>query len=259
MGDRYYIMSLERGLKILETFGKSGNRLTLSEVANSCKLNKTAAKRFLYTLCALGYLNRDANKKYYLSTKILSLGFEFLNSSDLRSISKPHIDDLSSEINRTINLGVLDDLNVLYLYRKEVTRYLKYYLYAGSKLPVYCTAMGKILLAGLSDDDLKDRISRMTLKPITTKTITSKQKLWYEIIKTKKRGYSICDRELSLDLYSMAVPLLNDQKKEVAAINVTMDSRETEKEKTQKILEKIIKKGLSLSETLGYHGPYPKI
>jgi IclR family pca regulon transcriptional regulator len=258
MRDRKYIISLERGLKILEIFGESARRLTLTEVASASSLNKTAAQRFLHTLCTLGYLTRDENKKYQLSTKILSLGFSFLNSSDLRSVCKPHIDTLSSEINRTVNLGVLDGFEVIYLYRKEVTRYLKYDLYAGSRLPAYCVSIGKILLAGLKDDDLKDRIDRMTLNPITRKTVTSKQKLWDEIMQTRKRGYSICDRQLSMDLYSMAVPLINDQQDVIAAVNVTMDPRESEMEIKRKIAGKLINTGLSLSKILGYHGPYPK-
>jgi len=258
MRDRKYIISLERGLKILEIFGQSARRLTLTEVASACTLNKTAAQRFLYTLCTLGYLTRDENKKYQLSTKILSLGFSFLNSSDLRSVCKPQIDALSAEINRTVNLGVLDGFEVIYLYRKEVTRFLKYDLYAGSRLPAYCVSIGKILLAGLKDEDLKDRIDRMTLNPITRKTITSKHKLWDEIMQTRKRGYSICDRQLSMDLYSMAVPLINDRQDVIAAVNVSMDPRESEMEIKRKIAQKLINTGLSLSKVLGYHGPYPK-
>jgi IclR family pca regulon transcriptional regulator len=258
MRDRKYIISLERGLKILETFGESARKLTLTEVASACSLNKTAAQRFLYTLCTLGYLTRDENKKYQLSTKILSLGFSFLNSSDLRSVCKPHIDRLSTGINRTVNLGILDGLEVIYLYRKEVTRYLKYDLYAGSRLPAYCMSIGKILLAGLTDKDLKDRIDRMTLSPITRKTVTSKLKLWDEIMQTRKRGYSICDRQLSMDLYSMAVPLINERQEVIAAVNVTMDSRERNMRIKRKIAQKLINTGLLISKILGYHGPYPK-
>jgi IclR family pca regulon transcriptional regulator len=258
MRDRKYIISLERGLKILEIFGESARRLTLTEVASACSLNKTAAQRFLYTLCTLGYLTRDENKKYQLSTKILSLGFSFLNSSDLRSVCKPHIDSLSAEIDRTVNLGILDGFEVIYLYRKEVTRYLKYDLYAGSRLPAYCVSIGKVLLAGLNEKDLKDRIERMTLNPITRKTVTSKPKLWDEIMQTRKRGYSICDRQLSMDLYSMAVPLINERQEAIAAVNVAMDPRESEMEIKRKIAQKLINTGLSLSRILGYQGPYPK-
>jgi IclR family pca regulon transcriptional regulator len=119
-------------------------------------------------------------------------------------------------------------------------------------------SIGKILLAGLTDEDLKDRIDRMTLNPITRKTVTSKQKFWDEIMQTRKRGYSICDRQLSMDLYSMAVPLINDRQEAFAAVNVTMDSRESEMEVKRKIAQKLINTGLSLSRILGYHGPYPK-
>jgi len=254
-----FVKSLGRGLGILEIFGNSTQRLTLTDVAKLSKLNKTATMRFLQTLCALGYLKRDVDKKYFLSTKILSLSFGFFNTSKLRSISKPHVDDLSSDLNKTVNLAILDDYEALYLYRKEVVRYLKYDLYDGSRLPAYCTSVGKVLLAGLDDSELKKRISGMNLKPITTKTITSKITLWNDIMGTRKRGYSICDRELSMDLYSMAVPLINDKGKVVAAINATMDARDGNSQMRKIVLEKLIQKGRLISELLGYRGPYPKL
>jgi IclR family pca regulon transcriptional regulator len=124
MPDRNYIHTIERGLKILEIFGTSARKLTLTEVADLCRMNKTAVNRFLHTLCILGYLNRDEMKRYSLSPRVLSLGFAYLNSSNLRSVCKPHIDELSAELNQTVNLAILDDLYAIYLYRKERKRFL---------------------------------------------------------------------------------------------------------------------------------------
>lgn len=257
MRDNNYIKSLERGLRILEIFGELSRPLTLTEVANLSKLNKTATQRFLHTLSSLGYLNRDENKRYSLGVKILSLGFHFLNSSNLRTMAKPYVDELSSELDKTVNLSVLDNLYMLFLYRKEVRRFLKYDLQAGSKLPAYCTASGKILLAGLTDEELRTRIGEMEFHQITPKTITSKEILWEEIMKARKRGYSICDRELSMDLYSIAVPLINGQKKIVAAINVSLEAKDKDSLNKEKIITKLIKKGELISHILGYQGPYP--
>ena len=258
MRDNNYIKSLERGLRILEIFGESSRLLTLTKIANLSNLNKTTTQRFLHTLCSLGYLNREEGKRYSLGTKILSLGFSFLNSSNLRTMVKPYLDEFSCELNKTVNLAVLDNLEILFLYRKEVKKFLNHDLQAGSKLPAYCTASGKILLAGLSDEELNKRISEMEFYQVSPKTITSKDRLWEEIIKTRKRGYSICDQELSMDLYSLAVPLINVQGKIVAAFNVSLEARDKEKLDIETIITKLIKKGELISHALGYQGPYPQ-
>ncbi|MBI5589647.1 MAG: helix-turn-helix domain-containing protein [Deltaproteobacteria bacterium] len=257
MPDRSFISTIERGLKILEIFGTAARGLTLTEVADSCQMNKTAASRFLYTFCDLGYLSRDENKRYFLSPKILSIGFGYLNSSSIRSICKPHIDQLSSELNTTANLAILDDTDVIYLYRREVKRYLNYDLYDGSKLPAYCTSPGKVLLAGLKDDELKNRIARMTLEPITRKTITSKEDFWEEMVRTRNRGYAISDRELSMDLCSVAVPLIDGQEMVVASINMTTASDDVKNTFNETVVSKLLEKGRLISKLLGSRKPYP--
>jgi len=257
MRDKNYIKSLERGLRILEILGQSSRPLTLTQIANLSELNKTATQRFLYTFCSLGYLNRGENKSYVLGARVLSLGYSFLNSSNLATMSKPYLDELSSEVNKTVNLAILDNVETLFLYRKEVRRFMKPDLASGSKLPVYAGALGKILLAGLGDKELENRLGQMKLHPITAKTITSKKGLWEEIKKTRKRGYSVCDQELSMDLYSVAVPLINGQGEVVAAINVSMEASYKASADIEKIIWKLTKTGQMVSSILGYQGPYP--
>lgn len=259
MNDRNYIISIERAFKILEAFCTPNTELTLTEISNICLLNKTTTNRFLNTLTKLGYLIRDENKRYSLSPKIMSLSYGYLNASSLRSVSKQLIDELSTEIEETVNLGILYDINVIYLYRKEVSSYLKHELYDGSFLPAYCTSLGKILLAGLSDDELSERISKMNLKPITSRTITDKNELYKNILEARKKGFCIADRELSMDLFAVAVPIIDARGKVVAGINVTMSANEDPKEGFQKKLEQLIIKGSSISSMFGYLGNYPKL
>lgn len=258
MGERDHITSLERGLGILETVGGSFKPLTLTEVATRAKLSKTTTQRFLNTLCAVGYIERDDSKRYILTRKILSLGFNFLTISNLTKIARHHIDELSSMLQRTVNLAVLDGFEIVYLYRKEVTRFLKYDLGPGSRLPAYCSSAGKILLAGLDDEALESLIHQHQLLPVTPKTITSNSLLLKEIKQTRERGYSICDRELSMDLYSMAVPLFNDQGKLVAAVNVTMGAGNDRNTSKNKVVKMLMQKGEELSRMLGYQLPYPQ-
>lgn len=254
MSNRYFINSLERCFHILETIAKSGRGLTLSEVAEFCQLNKTATNRFLYTLCSLGYLRRDGNKRYFLNSKIFELASGFLDSSKIRSISKPHIDELFRELDYSVDLVVLEDQNILFIYSKDSPKFLKFDV---SKLPVHCTASGKVLIAGHTDRELKIFIKGLELKTFTKHTIISKKSLWDEIMQTRKRGYGICDRELSMDLYSIAVPLIDDNRKVVGAVSVTIPTLHKNAELLRMITDKLLRKGKSISEILGYKREYP--
>jgi len=257
MRDRSFIQSLARGLNVLELVGGSSQPVTLTQIAGQAQLTKTKAQRFLNTLCALDYLRRENNKSYVLNTRILSLANSFLNTSSLVKIGRPYLDELSSQLGKTVNLAVLEDLHTLCLYRREIGRFLTYDLGPGSKLPCYAVSLGKVLLAGLSKDELNKRIRRMELYPITPKTIVSKRRIREEIIETRKRGYGICDQELSLDMYSIAVPLLDSRGEVVAAINVSMEFNFKDSPNLEAAIGRLTEKGRMISNHLGYHGPYP--
>jgi IclR family pca regulon transcriptional regulator len=252
MRDRNHIKSLERGLEILEIFGQSSRPLTLTQIANLAKLNKTATQRFLRTLCSLNYLYREENKHYVLASRVLSLGYSFLNSSNIATKCKPFLDELSFKVDKTVNLAVLDNIDTLFLYRREVRKFLKYDLAPGSKLPAHAGALGKMLLAGLNDKELKKRLDKMDFHPLTAKTVSSKQTLLEEIKKIRQRGYSICDQELSMDLYSVAVPLLDDRMGTVAAINVSMEYSFKGSSNLAMIIASLIETGEKISRILGY-------
>jgi len=255
--DRNFIQSLARGLSILELCAKSSRPLTLTEIANQAQLTKTAAQRFLNTLSVLGYLRREENKRYVLTAKVLSLSCNFLNTSSLATIAKPYLDELSARLGKTVNLAVLEDVHTLFLYHKEVRKFMKYDLGPGSKLPCYAGSLGKALLAGLGDKELKARMNKIEFFPITPKTISSKQELMKEIMITRKRGYSICDQELSMDLYSIGSPLLDKQGQVVAAINVSMEFNFKASPNLKASINLLLEKGEMISNSLGYDGPYP--
>ena len=258
MRDRNYIKSLERGLRILEILGKSPEPLTLTQIANLGGLNKTATQRFLHTLCLLGYLFRDENKSYVLGSRVLSLGYSFFNSSNLATKCKPYLDELSTKVNKTVNLAVLDNVDTLFLYRKEVGRFIKHDIAPGSKLPVYAGALGKILLAGLKEKELKKLADKLKFYPLTAKTITSKKALFDEIKKIRQRGYSICDQELSMDLYSVGAPVINGRNEVIAAINVSMPFDYKGSRDLDGIIGKMLQTGEIISRISGYRESYPK-
>jgi IclR family pca regulon transcriptional regulator len=260
MRDNSRIHSVERALKILEIFGGSPRPLTLTEVATQAGLTKTTTQRFINTLCSLGYLNREENKRYFLGTKILSLGFQFLNNSNIITLSKPYLDELSADIGMTVNLAVLDNCDVLILHRKEVRSFLNLDVHPGSKLLAYGSALGRVLLAGLGNNDIESRLGAMEVQQLTPKTIVSKEAIMARILETRAAGYAISDQEQTMDLCSIAVPLVNGQKQTVAAINVSLDAMTRSKPGiVDEAKTKLFAKGALICRGLGYEGPYPKI
>jgi len=259
MRDNNHINSVARSLKILEIFGESSRSLTLTEVSNQTNLAKSTAQRFLDTLLALGYLNREEDKRYTLSTKIISLAFHYLNTSDLASLSKPYLDELSSKLNMSTHLAVLDNCEIIILYRRQVRNFFNFAIHAGSKMPAYSSALGRVLLAGLDDKELNHRLSTIKIEKMTPRTITSKAELLKRIEETRKNGYAVSDREQSMDLSSIAVPLVNDQKQMKAAINISLEVMKKNKGMEQRARTKLIEAGKSISRLLGYNGPYPQV
>ena len=200
---KYFIKSLYKGISVLQAFSTDKSILTLTDIAKKTGMNITAVQRFTDTWMALGFLKRTEHKEFFLGPKVLTLGFSYLNGSQLRRLSEIYLTEFATRINRNVNLGILEEEHVVYLFRKETQSFIKSSLGAGSIMPCYCTAMGKVLLAGLNDKRLEQIIDSVEMVKVTKHTITDQKLLWGELIETRKRGYSICDRELSLALYSV--------------------------------------------------------
>ncbi|MBU2549513.1 MAG: IclR family transcriptional regulator [Proteobacteria bacterium] len=260
MRDKNHIQSVDRALKILEILGESPRPLSLTEVARRAGLIKTTAQRFINTLTSLGYLIREENKRYALGAKTLSLGFRFLNSSSLVSVSRPYLDELSTALEATVNLAVLDHCDVLVLYRREVRRFLKFDIHPGSKLLAYGSSLGRALLAGLPDEEILQRLDQMDIKRLTPRTVVSKEGIMELIAETRDTGYAISDQEQSMDLCSIATPLLNDQNQMVAVINVSLDAmKRSDADNVEAARVRLLSTGERISRLLGYEGPYPRI
>jgi IclR family transcriptional regulator, pca regulon regulatory protein len=256
---KHFIKSLAKGIKILQAFSTEKPILTLTDIAKKTGMNTTAVQRFSDTWMTLGFLKRTEHKEFYLGPKVLTLGFSYLNGSQLRGLSEIYLSEFATRINRNVNLGILEEEHVVYLFRKETQSFIKSSLGAGSIMPCYCTAMGKILLAGLNNKKLEQVLDTVEMVKATKHTITDRQLLLKDLMETRRRGYSICDRELSLALYSIAVPLLNDKGVVVAAVNLSLSADEALGVFLQNMISELVNVGKELSSYLGYEGEYPKI
>ncbi len=256
---KHFVQALARGLAVLRAFSAERPRLTLTELGEATGMNKAAVQRLTDTLMALGFLGRNRHKEFYLGPQVLGLGYAYLQGSELREMAKDHLRRFSEQVGHTVNLTVLDGQDVVVLYRREVRSFFKFDVQAGSRLPSHCTSMGKVLLAALPDPELRALLRRMRLESYTPYTITDRERLWEEVMETRRQGLGRSDREASLALFSHAAPLIDQRGRVIAAMNVSLFAEEASGPRLEQARRLLCEQGGQLSALLGYRGPYPVI
>ncbi len=219
-GDPNFMTSLARGLAVIRAFTERSPALTIAEVAKATGLPRAAARRCLLTLEQLGYAGTDG-RAFFLTPKILALGYSFLLSAPLATILDPLIEQVSGAIQESSSAAVLDEDEVVYIARAATKRIMSVGLTVGSRLPAYCTSMGRVLLAHLPDAERDAYFGRVALRPFTTRTLTDPGLLRRELDRVRERGYALVDQELELGLRSIAVPVRTASGAVVAAINAS--------------------------------------
>jgi len=216
---RDLIAGLEKGLAVIAAFDQDRPRLTMSEVAALCGLTRAAARRYLITLEHLGFVSSD-RKMYSLTPKVLRLGQSYMHSARLPRIVQPELHKLAYALKEASAASVLDGSDAICIAATSAGRMLSATLQPGTRVPAYCTANGRVLLAALPQDEVDAWISRETLTPLTPHTITHAERLRTEIARTRSQGYALVDQELELGLRTISVPLKNYRGDVLAAMNI---------------------------------------
>jgi IclR family pca regulon transcriptional regulator len=223
-----YSQSLERGLAILGCFTPKRPVLGIADIADDLGMSRSTTHRYVITLVALGYLEQGASRKYRLGLRVTDLGMSALNSTGLREHAHPYLEELRQRTSYTTSLGVLDGTDVLFVdrvrsFRRGVDE-TGLDLHTGSRLPAYCTAMGKLLLANLPESEQRDPITQMKLTKRGPNTITGKRALMDELDEIQSAGFAVDDQELAPEIYAIAVPVRNEARDVVAAVGLAAHS-----------------------------------
>ena len=221
-----FVQSLERGLAVIRAFDAEHRELALSDVARSTGLTRAAARRFLLTLVKLGYVN-FSHGRFSLRPRVLELGYAYLSSLSLPEVALPHMEALVAEVNESCSISVLDDTDIVYVARVPTRRIMSITLAVGTRLPAFVTSMGRVLLAGLPDDELAERLERIEAAPLTAHTVTDKDALGTILETVRRQGYAATDQELEEGLRSLAVPLRNASGNVIAALNLSVHASRT--------------------------------
>jgi len=222
-----FSQSLERGLAVLSAFRPDRPVVGISELSRELGLTRSTTHRYVATLASLRYLEQDdATRKYRLGPRVLDLGFSMLGSLELREIAAPYLRQLTETTGHTSNLAIRDDTDVILIdrVRGRPGRYhhLEFSLHTGSRLPSYCSATGKALLAFLPRPDLDRLLDHIDLVQRGPRTLTDRNSLLIELEQVRRTSIATNDEELESALRSIAAPIRSRSGQVVAAVNVAI-------------------------------------
>src|ERR1700728_805259 len=220
-GDPNFMTSLARGLIVIQAFTPQSPQMTISQLSIRTGLSRAAVRRCLYTLTKLGFAGAEDGSRYSLRPRMLTLSHTYTGSNTLSTSAQPILERMSAAHRESFSVATLDGDEIVYIARTSVTRVMAVDLHVGSRLPAYCTSMGRVLLAYLPQDQLEAYLSRAILTQYTPKTINSIDKLRLALRNVRRNGYALCDQEYEIGLRSIAVPVYAGNGRVVAVVNLS--------------------------------------
>lgn len=267
MADRpkpsYNITALQRGLRLLQLFGESPNGLTAKQVAGRSRLPVSTVHRFLVNLENAGYLNCSRDGVYQLGIACFAMGQAALSQLDIRRVSLPYLEDLNRQTRETIHLTLRHGLLAVYVEKLDSPEQLRIYSRIGATVPLYCTAVGKILLAYMPDDERERALPQLGIERFTPNTVGSLQELEAELYRVRKNGYACDLEEHELHIRCIAAPVWDHEGKVSASVSITAPMVRMTVTRLRQLAPLIQTAGLQISRALGYpaggHAPLRKM
>ena len=223
-GDPNFMTSLARGLLVIQSFTPQTPQMTISQLAAKTGLSRAAVRRCLYTLSKLGFAGIEEGSRYTLLPRMLTLSNTYATSNSLSTSAQPILERMSAALHESFSVATLDGDDIVYIARTTVSRVMSVDLHIGSRLPAYCTSMGRVLLAYLPVEQLEQYLARVVLVPHTPRTVNSVEKLRLALRNVRRHGYALVDQEYEIGLRSLAVPVYAPSGRVVATMNLSGSS-----------------------------------
>jgi IclR family pca regulon transcriptional regulator len=252
--DKTFVSALAKGIRVLNVVADSTAPDRITQLSKGLHWSIGAVQRVTSTLTKLGYLRRPTTGQgYILGPKAWGLGLSIVNQIELKAVVHPYLKDLSDKVGETVNLGVLDGTEMIYLDRIKTNHILNLNVNVGARLPAYSTSLGKAIAAFLPEPELKEFLGRLDLRPLTPHTITRRKILEEELRRTRKKGFAINNAETDNGIRSVAAPLRDRSGRVIAAINISVPSiRVTREELQGNLAREVTRAAQIISEALGH-------
>jgi IclR family transcriptional regulator, KDG regulon repressor len=247
----YNITALQRGLRLLHLFSESSLGLTAKQVADRSHLPVSTVHRFLANLETAGFLNCSGNV-YHLGIACFAIGQAALAQLDIRRVSLPYLQELNRQTRETVHLTVRHGYTAVYVEKLDSTEQLRIYSRIGAAVPLYCTAVGKVMMAYMPEDQRKQLLPQLTLKRFTPNTVGNLQELGAELHRVRKNGYACDLEEHELHIRCVAAPIWDHAGLVNASLSITAPIVRMAISRLRQLAPMIQAAGLQISRELGY-------
>jgi DNA-binding IclR family transcriptional regulator len=247
----YQLHSLDRAVSVLEVLGQSDEPLSLAEICQRMNLHKSTAHRSLMVLERSALIERTLENRFRLGLKLYELGNRAVEQIDLRGRVQPFFRRLASQVGETVHLGVLQKTSVVYLDKAEPNRRVCMSSKTGTSNPVYCTSMGKAMLAFQPEEVLEQVVAKIRFVRYTPKTIASREALLKGLERIRRRGYAIDDEEIELGVRCVGAPIFNENHRAIAAVSVSGPTSRITVQSVPGIAEHLLRCSRDISASLG--------
>jgi IclR family transcriptional regulator, pca regulon regulatory protein len=246
-----YVQSFARGLEVIRSFSAQAPRQTLTEVAGRAGQTRAGARRILLTLQTLGYVESDG-RLFSLTPRILDLGFAYLSSMPIWNLAEPVMEALVEQVKESCSAAALEGTDIVYVLRVPTRKIMSIGLGVGSRLPAYCTSMGRVLLAGLPDEEVAMRLRASHREALTRHTVTDVDALVAKVQQARKQGWCLVNQELEEGLVSIAAPIYGRGGRVLAALNISGQANRTNSKLMQEtMLPALLKAARTISGLVG--------
>src|SRR5882724_7388004 len=247
----YQLHGLQRAVSVLEILSESDVPLSLAEICQRMNLHKSTAHRALMVLERSALIERTPENRFRLGLKLYELGNRAVEQIDLRSRVYPFFRRLAGKVGETVHLSVLQKTSIVYLEKVEPNRRVCMSSKTGTSNPVYCTSMGKAMLAFQPEEMIEEIVAKIRFTPYTPKTLCSREKLLKALERVRQRGYAIDDEEIELGVRCVGAPIFNENHWAIAAVSVSGPTSRITAQNVPEIAEHVLQCCREISASLG--------
>lgn len=251
----YNITALQRGLQLLHLFSESPRGMTAKQVAAATRLPVSTVHRFLANLARAGFLDRDGEGTHHLGIACFTIGQAAVEQLDIRRLSLPYLRELNQQTRETIHLTVRHGLTAVYVEKLESPEPLRIHSRIGASVPLYCTAVGKVMLAYMTEDEQQRTFPQLPLQRLTRNSVGSLQELTAELNRVRKNGYACDLEEHEAHIRCIAAPIWDHTGSVQSSLSITAPSVRMPISRLRQLAPLVQAAGTQISLELGYQTP----
>jgi IclR family pca regulon transcriptional regulator len=246
-----FVGSIAKCFQVLEALNVAGRSVGLTELAQLAQLDRSATQRITHTLKALGYLRQDAaSRAFTLSGRMLEFGHTVLSTDRLRACAQAPLEALNRRVGETVNLMELEGHDIVYILRHPGHHAVSVDLHVGSRLPAFCSAAGRAILAAMDEAQAQSLLKAARRIAMTPHTVTDLPGLMEKLREARELGYALNDQEAFLGDISVAAPLLDGDGRPVGAVNIAVPWPRWQREEViERLVPPLLKTAAAIQKT----------